>query len=104
MSDLHGVDWTRVVMGDKAFKVAMNLIVQTYPDGKAAGVFQTAHGLPLHFGSKRSHILVLGDMIYRPRMVIASDAMRGMGISHLFTHGFSPDEWATGDVLLNRGK
>lgn len=98
------VNWAKVVMGANAIKVAMNLIVQRYDEGLAAGVFQTQHGAPLHFGSKRAHILMLGDMIYRPRLVVASDELCGSGIEHLFESGFSPDLWKNGDVLLRTGK
>ncbi len=99
---LFGIDMAKVVMGQNAFQVAFNMIVQTYDDGTAAGVFQTRHGEPLRAGSKRSHVLMLGDMIYRPRVIIASDAFRGSGIKGLLMDGFAQmDKWIdTGDQIL----
>lgn len=101
---IFGVDMAKVMMGEDAFQVAFNLISQACDDGeKVAGVFQTSHGLPLLAGSQRTHILMLGDMIFRPRLIVATDAFRGAGLSHLAKEGFiSAEEWAKGDVILKR--
>lgn len=98
----EGMDMAKVMMGQNAFHIAMNLIIQTYGNDTAAGVFQTKQGKPLYAGSERSHILMLGDMIYRPRVIVASDAFQGTGIGGLFTSGFTEmDKWIeTGDLIL----
>lgn len=103
---LDGVNMAKVMFGERAFHVAMNLLVQNYHGeggGIASGVFQASKGHEaLTFGSKRSHLLILGDLYYRPHMVVASDAFRGSGIEHLFTNGFGdPERWLEGgDVVL----
>lgn len=42
-------------------------------------------GHPLNFGSERTHKFVLGEVIVRPALVIATDALRGTGLSGLAT-------------------
>jgi hypothetical protein len=86
---LDGIDTAKLMMGQNAFHISLNLIAQSYlPGSKVAGVFQTAHGLPLLHESKRSHVVIIGDAIIRPRAVFATDEFRGRGVSSLFTDGF----------------
>lgn len=99
-----GLDMTKVMFGQNAFHIPVNIISQDVGEGeKVAGVFQTSHGLPLRFNSQRTHVLALGDMMFRPRLVIASDHWRGMGISGLYKDGFiSVEDWlANGDVIIS---
>jgi hypothetical protein len=97
----EGVNMAKVMMGERAFQIPLNLIVQPYADGVVTGVFQTQMGEPLTCGSKRTHILLLGDMIYRPRLAIGSDEFRGRGLASLCRDGFvDTKNWLAGDILL----
>lgn len=101
-SALYGdVDVTKVMFGQEAVHVPINIICQPMGDGKVTGVFQTSAGLPLLRGSARSHILLIGDMVFRPRIACASDEFRGSGLAALAQHGFMElPKWLRGDVLL----
>lgn len=101
MSLYAGLDMTKVMMGERAFQLSINLIAQRMDDNNVIGCFQTSQGLPLLHGSPRTHVLLLGDMIFRPRLVLASDEFRGSGFSHLATNGFAEQEkWLQGDTIL----
>lgn len=105
MDSIFGIDHAKLLMGKDAIHVAINMIVQPMGDDgddSVTGVFQTRHGRPLQFGRAESHILVLGDAIIRPRLVIASNAFRGSGLNHLATSGFAEfDKWVrTGHAVI----
>lgn len=42
---------------------------------------------PLNYGSDRTHKFILGELVVRPHLVIATDSLRGMGLSGLATGG-----------------
>ncbi len=98
------VDMTKVMWGERARHVPLNLIVQRVDNttGKVTGVFQTDAGLPLMYDSKRTHVLILGDAVIRPRLAMGSDAFVGWGIAGLARDGFAEiQKWVdTGDLLL----
>lgn len=104
----NDVDYTKVMFGENAVHCGFNMIVQDAGDGKIIVVAQSTSPRkgkqhPLQFGSKRTHVLCMGDIVVRPHMVFGSDAFRGSGLSHLITHAFvSPAEWIDqGDVILD---
>jgi hypothetical protein len=41
---------------------------------------------PLRYGSRRTHQFLLGDLIVRPRLAVATDTLRGQGLAALVTH------------------
>lgn len=92
-----------MLLGKPTLHLPMNFIVQSYPDGKTSGVFQTVSGKPLTFDSKKTHQLILGDVFIRPRLVFESDHLKGAGISGIFTSGFTEtDDWIAGGMIFNR--
>lgn len=42
---------------------------------------------PLRYGSQRTHQFVLGEIIVRPHIVVATDTLRGYGLGGLATSG-----------------
>lgn len=38
---------------------------------------------PLRFGSVRTHQLIVGEIVVRPHLVVATDALRGSGLAGL---------------------
>jgi hypothetical protein len=105
-------DYTRLMFGNRAVHVGANLIIQ--PGQTENGQDQVVcvlqsrmpanaqGGHPLAFGSQRSHILALGDLVFRPHLILASDALRGRGLTSLAKDGFTDtDAWFQGDVLLD---
>lgn len=100
--NLYGdLDMAKVMMGQNAFHIPINLIAQPMDQGRIIGVFQTSNGVPLLANSNKTHVLLLGDMIFRPRVIAASNAFQGCGVSALLKQGFSEIEtWLKGDVIL----
>jgi hypothetical protein len=104
-----GVDYTKVMFGENAVHCGFNMIVQDAGDGKIIVVAQSTSPQrgqkqhPLQFGSKRTHVLCMGDIVVRPHMVFGSDAFRGAGLNNLIRNAFtSPEQWIDeGDVILD---
>lgn len=96
-------DYTRALFGQHAAHVGFNYIAQDGQDGRLILVAQTQAGAPhpLLFGSKRTHTFAMGDVIFRPRLVLGSDDFRGSGMTHLMCHGFNLDKWLTADIVLD---
>lgn len=93
----------KVMMGERAFQIPLNLITQHASENGVAGVFQTTQGLQLMGGdaNKFVHVLTMGDMIFRPRLMIGSNDFTGWGIGGLFKDGFiSHEQWLKGTVIL----
>lgn len=90
MSSLFGdLDIAKIMFGQNAFHIPFNMIVQQVGDGdKAAGIFQTESGKPLYFGSVKSHVMILADVVVRPQLVLATDEMAGHGIGGIYSSGF----------------
>jgi hypothetical protein len=105
MESLMGdVDIAKFVMGKHAFHIPINLIAQKTDGAKVAGVWQTCSGLPLLGNSQKyNHVLTLGDMIFRPRLMIGVEkAFCGMGIASLYKDGFAdPTKWLReGEIIV----
>ena len=95
---------TEQMYGKGAIHIPINFIVQKVDDeGRVTGVFQTSAGTPLLFGSKKTHQMILGDAIIRPRLVCESDEFQGSGLSSLACSGFLEHEnWFKGGVIFGR--
>ena len=102
-----GVDYNKVMFGENAVHCGFNMIVQDTGDGKIIVVAQSTSPRkgqhPLQFGSKRTHVMCMGDIVVRPHMVFGSDAFRGVGLSNLIRNAFtSPEQWIDeGDIVLD---
>lgn len=83
-----GIDMAKLMMGNRAFQIGINIISTDYGNGKVSGVFQTSQGQPLISGLKTGHVLMLGDAIIRPRIIVGSDEFNGYGFSNLAKEGF----------------
>jgi hypothetical protein len=94
--------YTRMLFGENAVHVPMNLVVQQQSDGIVLVVGTMKGATALAFGGTQTHQLLLGDAIVRPRLVLESNHLRGMGLSGIVTGGMADwDEWRQhGRVLL----
>lgn len=103
-----GMDMTKVMYGQNAVHVGINLIVQRVDADNpeiVTGVFQSSCGSKLLYGANEPHVLILGDVVVRPRLAVASRGFRGSGLSSLATHGFTePMTWLEGGRILVGGK
>lgn len=83
MSD---IDYTRVMFGRHAVHVPAWLYVQDAGAGTVSFVGSSrlpgaAH--PMRYGSERTHQFVLGELIVRPHLVVATDVYTGDGLTSL---------------------
>lgn len=105
-----GVDLARVMYGERARHVPAWMYVQHAGDGTVSfvggsQVDTVAH--PLRYGSERTHQLIAGEIIVRPHLIVATDALRGRGLGGLATDVPTPGEMLAGDlgeVLFNLGR
>jgi hypothetical protein len=94
MNNLLGTDPARFAMGCHARHIPLNLIFQHKGDqeseGKFAGVFQFQYPTDLlsQHETRRSHIMMLSDVFIRPRVIIATDHLRGIGLAGIYRDGF----------------
>ncbi len=73
-----------MVMGENAVQTPFNFVRQKADDNHGL-ILGQEHGISLAFGSDASHILVMGDMIFRPHLVIESEHCVGMGAAGIIT-------------------
>ena len=97
-----GADMTKVMFGENAVSAPAWMYVQDMGDGTvglvgASRIGSGAH--PLRYGSDRAHQLIIGEVIIRPRVVVATDALTGHGAAGLFLgpHGTA---LANGELLI----
>ena len=96
--------YTRAMFGDNAVHCGANMIVQDAGGGRVLVVLQSTSGRPKHplmFGSNHTHQLLMGDMVFRPRVVLGSNDFAGEGISNIASGGFDLDRWLDADLLLD---
>jgi hypothetical protein len=84
-------DYTSALYGEHALHVPAWLYVQNQgPDivsfVGASRIEGVGAGHPLRYGSERTHQLIIGEMIIRPRLALGTDALRGEGLGQLVTH------------------
>lgn len=102
MSNLFGLT-PEQFLGKPTLHLPLNMIAYAVGDGdKVTGVFQTDMGRELLFGSDKTHVLILGDVFVRPRLVFGSNEFRGHGINGLAREGFvEHDKWIN-DLIFER--
>lgn len=96
----------RALYGQHATKVPAWCWVQHQGDDcvsfVGASSYQTPH--PMRYGSDRTHQLILGEIIVRPSLIIATDAVRGHGLDGLAVGSWSRLRYdgliAEGELLL----
>lgn len=104
-TSLYGDDQSaaRIMFGENARHVPMWMYVQDAGNGVisfvgASRIAQDAH--PLRYGSERTHQFVLGEIIVRPQLVIATDTLRGTGLAGLAISGHDLRRMLTAGELL----
>lgn len=81
-----GIDMASVMFGEGARRVGrMHMWVQGAGDTAVSFVGASRIGLPLKFGSDRTHTVIVGEVIVIPRVVIGTDCRRGHGLGGLIT-------------------
>jgi hypothetical protein len=108
MSDLCGNDMARVMYGENARHVPAYLYVQDSGPGIVSFVGSSmtpGHDNPLRYGAPhwrrghddgyRPHHLIVGEIIVRPHVVIATSALRGFGLGQMLTDGPGIEEMIT---------
>lgn len=83
------MDYTAAIFGANARHVPAWMYVQDQGNGivSFAGCSRadvSAH--PLRYGSGRTHQFILGEIVVRPHLVVATDALRGEGLCNLLSN------------------
>lgn len=93
-------DQLRLMFGQYTIHVPMWMVVQ---DQDPVVTFVGAsRDLRLRYGSERTHQLILGEMVIRPHVVIATDHYTGTGLSGMVNHGPQINEWVKhGEVICD---
>ncbi len=97
------MNWTQAIMGENAVQVPFNFVRQSVDNARGLILGQN-NGVELAFGSEAPHVMVLGDMIFRPHIVIESEHLIGVGAAGIITSSSFCDieEWANrGKVIFN---
>lgn len=97
------MNYATAIYGENARHVPCWMYVQDAGDGIVclAGASRVVGAHPLRYGSERTHQLIVGEIIVRPHRVIATDVLRGYGVSALLTD--APDiaaMLANGEMLV----
>lgn len=108
MSAIDVDPMVQAMFGRFAVQVAFNYVVQHGVDGEADRAIllgTTSFANKMSFGgmSQGSHTLVLCDGVIRPRLVIASNHLRGCGSSGILQSGLTGAEpWLeNGKIIIN---
>lgn len=95
--------YVRALFGSNAVHVPATMYVQNQGNGRVSflGMSRVLSDgdapHPLRYGSDRTHQLIQGDLVIRPRLVIATDALRGRSLTSI------PTNTPTLDDLLAEG-
>ncbi len=97
--------YTRALFGRNAVQIPFNCILQPNHDDQtvlAVVLIRGPEAMRLTYGSKSPHVLIMGDAVIRPRMVVESSHLVGDGISSIARDGFANlDSWVrNGKVIL----
>jgi hypothetical protein len=95
------------LFGQHAMHLPINMIAQDNGiDDALSGVFQMRHpdASKLIRNSEFPHVLILGDMIIRPHLIMGTHRMVGHGIGGVYTDGWNMSEWVKdGEILFDAG-
>lgn len=100
---MYGPDAAQIMFGTNAVHIPAWLYVQDQGGGVVSfvGSSRTDGPHPLRYGSSRAHQFIVGEVIVRPHLVVATDALRGEGLSGLAKASHDLDVMrSNGEVLL----
>jgi hypothetical protein len=103
MGELYGGDMAQVMYGRNARHVPAWCYLQNQGPGYVSFVGASRMGAPhpLRYGSEREHVFAVGEIIFRPHVAIATDALRGTGLAGLATGSHDTDEMlANGELII----
>jgi hypothetical protein len=90
--------YTRALFGQHARRAGAWLYVQDAGDGMVSFVGASrvpAGPHPFRYGSSRAHQLLVGEVMLRPELVVATDARQGTGVAGLLI-----DPWGLDTGLM----
>ena len=92
---------TRAMFGQYAVRVPMWMVVQDCAGGKVSFIGAT-QDQRLRYGATEIHQLILGELIVRPHIIVASNKYAGTGMSGLLKQNHTLEEWlADGRVVCD---
>lgn len=104
------MDYAKVLFGENAVHVPAWMWVQPAGDGLvsfagASRIPDLGAAHPLRYGSERVHQLIVGEVVVRPHLIVATDVHRGSGLAALVSSTRIDREalLADGEVVLDIG-
>lgn len=102
MLDNDGLNMTQIMYGINARHVPAWMVVQNQGENLGVTVALASKSYDLLYGTTDTHVLILGEVIVRPHIAVASNDFVGHGIQGFWTHNPSAEEWlANGKVLIH---
>lgn len=86
------MDYVSATLGSRARHVPAWMYVQDQGDGVVSFVGASRTAVPVHplrYGSDKTHQFILGEIIVRPHLVVATNDLVGMGLAGLATNDHS---------------
>ena len=101
MSGLYGdLDVAKLMFGNMAVHVPAWFVVQAgCPESMPVSFVGASRNHALTFGADETHILVVGELVVRPHLIVASNKFIGSGLGGLITT--TPDEWIHERIIYN---
>jgi hypothetical protein len=100
------MDYVKTMFGQNAQHVPAWLYIQDAGHGVvtfAGSSMSSPADHPLRYASPRTHQFIVGEIIVRPHLIVATDALRGKGLANLITIEHDIDRMLTdGEILLGR--
>lgn len=101
MNLYDGIDMTKVMFGQHAVHIPMWMVIQNQRDDGVAIAGASRSPAPM-FGSDKIHVMVLGEIVIRPHLVLASNEFAGRGIGGFWTDMVTPEDWVKhGEVIID---
>ena len=98
--------YVRAMFGHYAIQTPLNIIFQDTQEDALVGIIK-ARVSPsvikrLFQGSRLTHHLFMGDGVLRPKMIVGSNHLRGVGMAGIMTCGDRIEDWVRqGKVILH---
>lgn len=100
---MNADDYATVLFGQMARHVPAWMYIQDQGAGAISfvGGSRTPQALhPLRYGNERTHQFIVGEIIVRPHVIVATDTLRGQGLAGLVMTGHDiTDMLCDGELL-----
>ena len=94
-------DFTKVMYGQNAIHIPAWMVIQNQEEGGVIIAGASKSTKPM-YGSGKTHVLILGEIIIRPHYAVGSNDFEGQGAAGFWTNLPGAGEWLkNGDILVH---